>query len=94
MGFNKGRKKTGGRRRGTPNKSTKHLRACISDIIESELESFSEKLNQLDPKQRVDTIIKLLPYVMSKIPLEEEEESDKRHFTIEVLKSAKANLKA
>lgn len=93
MGFNKGRKKTGGRRRGTPNKSTMHLRACISDIIESELESFSEKLNQLDPRQRVDTIIKLLPCVISKIPIEEEE-SDKRHFTIEVLKSAKANLKA
>ena len=60
-------KKHGGRKKGTPNKLTKELRSVLKDVIYNELENIEERLDQLEPKQRVELVIKLMPYVFPKM---------------------------
>jgi len=55
-------KKHGGREKGTPNKLTKDLRNILKDIIYNELELLNEKLDELESKERIELVIKLLPY--------------------------------
>jgi hypothetical protein len=60
-------KKYGGREKGTPNKLTKDLRNILKDIIYNELELLNEKLEKLDSKERIELVIKLLPYTLPKV---------------------------
>ena len=60
-------KKTGGRVAGTPNKVTTELRKTLKGIIASELESLPGTLGELPPRERLDLLIKLLPFAMPKI---------------------------
>lgn len=60
-------KKFGGREKGTPNKLTKELRTILKNLIFSELETLDEKMNQLEPKERIEILIKLIPYALPKI---------------------------
>jgi hypothetical protein len=60
-------KKFGGRKKGTPNKLTKELRVLLKDIIFNELCFLEERMEPLEPKERIELIIKLIPYVLPKI---------------------------
>lgn len=59
--------KYGGRQKGTPNKLTKELRSVLKDILYQELEQIQEHLETLSPKDRVDLVIKLIPYILPKV---------------------------
>ena len=59
--------KHGGRKKGTSNKLTKELRTVLKDVIYYELENIEERLDQLESKQRIEMIIKLMPYVFPKL---------------------------
>ena len=63
-------KKTGGRQAGTPNKLTKELRSVLKDVLHAELETLPKHLNKLTPKERVDAVIKLAPFVLPKVQQE------------------------
>ena len=55
--------KYGGREKGTPNRLTKELRTVLKDIVYRELETIELRLDELDPKERIELTIKLMPYV-------------------------------
>lgn len=74
--------KFGGRQSGTPNKVTTEIRDTLVDIVEKELLNLPAYLNTLDNRQRIETIIKLLPYVTPKLKETEIIEEDKDRFTI------------
>jgi hypothetical protein len=59
-------RKYGGRISGTPNRITKDVRQVLIDILNRELETLNVNLLNLTPKDRIDVIIKLLPYVIPK----------------------------
>lgn len=59
--------KTGGRVAGSVNKTTRELRDIIRKIIERELEGVGDKINKLKDRDRVDFLLKLLPYVVPKM---------------------------
>ena len=59
--------KYGGRQKGTPNRMTKELRVLLKDIIYQELEEVQERFSLLEPKQRIELIIKLMPYILPKV---------------------------
>lgn len=59
--------KTGGRLKGTPNKLTKEIRVVLKKIMAEELKSIPEILNSLEPRERLELLIKLMPYVLPKI---------------------------
>ena len=60
-------KKFGGRQKGTPNRLTKELRTILKDLIYEELETLQGRLNQLETRDRLEVIIKLLPYALPKV---------------------------
>ena len=64
---NNTRKKYGGRQKGTPNKLTKELRSVLKDILYQELEQIKERLDALKPKEMIELLIKLMPYVLPKV---------------------------
>ena len=47
--------------------TTKGLHGRLKDIVQKEMERLPELLEQLEPKERVRTILALLPYVTPKI---------------------------
>ncbi|MDA7708448.1 hypothetical protein N8806_04315 [Flavobacteriaceae bacterium] len=59
--------KYGGRQKGTPNRMTKELRVLLKDILYQELGQLQERLELLEPKQRIELIIKLTPYILPKV---------------------------
>ena len=60
------RVKHGGRQKGTPNRLTKELRTVLKDVIYNELENIEDRLDQLEAKQRIELMIKLMSYVFLK----------------------------
>jgi hypothetical protein len=59
--------KTGGRTAGTPNKVSGELRNTLKAIVASELESLPQTLGELPPRERLELVIKLLPFCMPKV---------------------------
>ena len=69
MAFEKGRKKTGGRQKGTPNKAPTPVKSIITNILTEYSNSGQMKkdFDKLDPKDRMAIAEKLSQYVMPKI---------------------------
>lgn len=60
-------KKYGGRQKGTPNRLTKELRTTLKNIMYLELAELQDSLNKLSPKERLEVLIKIMPYVLPKV---------------------------
>jgi hypothetical protein len=60
-------KKTGGRTSGTPNKVTSELRKTLKGIIAAELDALPQTLVDLPARERLDLVIKLLPFCLPKV---------------------------
>lgn len=57
-------KKTGGRKKGSLNKVTRDTRELLKEILTGELENVHDTLKQAEPKDRLQFIIKILPYTI------------------------------
>ena len=66
MGRLKGRKKTGGRQKGTPNKNAALIRTFCEYAVDSGFEKFKNEFNKLEGRQYVDTFLKLSKIVTDK----------------------------
>lgn len=66
MANNTGRK-FGGREAGTPNRLTKELRDALKNILHHELELLPNHFSKLEAKDRLDMLVKLLPFVLPKV---------------------------
>jgi len=64
--FLKGNKE-GGRPKGSKNKALTELRELVNDLIEMNWETIQEDIDQLDPSERVNVIIKLLEFSIPKL---------------------------
>ena len=85
------RKKTGGRKAGTPNKVTKAVRESLKDAITGYLNGMNEKGFSLaqdlyaieEPAGRLAMIAKFLPYVAPKLQSISFNSDDTRNLTVE-----------
>lgn len=59
--------KYGGREAGTPNRLTKELRAALKNILHQEIELLPDHFNKLEPKDRLEFLVKLLPFALPKV---------------------------
>jgi hypothetical protein len=59
--------KTGGRQAGTPNKLTTEVRQTLKDILNREIERIPAHLESLPPKERLEFVYKMAPYVLPKV---------------------------
>jgi len=46
---------------------TRNLREILKEIIQKEIEMLPEQLNQLEPRDRLNLTIKLMPFVFPKV---------------------------
>lgn len=68
--FPKGKPKTGGKEKGTPNKKTMVLETFCQDIIEGGIDRFNKAMNELaedKPEKYIDAYLSLLEYVKPKL---------------------------
>lgn len=67
MPFEKGKPKTGGRAKGTPNTVTRDLHELIREVVESSAEQMKQDLAAMEPRDRVNALIKLAEFVAPKL---------------------------
>jgi hypothetical protein len=80
--------KSGGRTIGSKNLIANPIREVLKEALNSELVNLQSYLNELETKDKLDTIIKLLPFCVSKLATEvlmNEELPTRFEFDIEVL---------
>ena len=58
--------KTGGRQKGTSNKVTQDVRALLKEVVSKELSEVDKLLKDVEPRDRLEFIIRLLPYTLPK----------------------------
>ena len=61
-----GRGRLGGRAKGTPNKTTSSMRDWLQDLFNKNKRQIKRDLEALDPKSRLETLAKFLPYLIPK----------------------------
>jgi hypothetical protein len=59
-------KKYGGRESGTPNKLTSEARQVLKQAIQKEMSLIENHFNLLEPKDRLEILVKLLPFILPK----------------------------
>lgn len=62
----KGTPKTGGRKKGTPNKTTKAVKTFLTDLIASNKNQIKKDLKTVEPKDRLLILEKFMQYVVPK----------------------------
>lgn len=67
VGRKKGTEKTGGRKKGTPNRISGTVKEWITSIIDTNRNQFKNDLELLEPGERVRVISNLLQYVTPKM---------------------------
>ncbi len=63
-GRKKGTAKSGGRTKGTPNKTTQEIKECIIHLLDKNIELLQNDIEKLEPKDRIQVIDKLLKFVL------------------------------
>ncbi len=61
-----GTPKTGGRKKGTPNKTTAELRSWLTRLLKQQKRTIINDLAALEPKDRLQMLEKLMQYVIPK----------------------------
>ena len=63
-------KKFGGRPLGAKGKISEAMRQTLSDVLQGEIEGLKERFESLFDLQRIELLIKLLPYAVPKLATE------------------------
>lgn len=87
-GRKKGTAKTGGRKKGSPNKITKAVKECITNMLTEYTNSntFLEDFATLEPKERLMIAEKLMNYIVPKMQSVAVEDSNKnKNSTVDLL---------
>ena len=74
------RVKTGGRKKGTPNKISSQVKEKLSQIIDETIDSLD--ISQMRPSEKIKLIQIGLQYIIPKSHIEEQEE---QKFTVEII---------
>jgi hypothetical protein len=56
-----------GRPKGVPNKLTKELRQSLKDVVSGHIEQIGQDLDKLEPRERLELLIKILQYILPKV---------------------------
>ena len=59
--------KFGGRKKGTPNKTTSELREYFNLLLNDNLEQLKIDIKELDPKERINVMLKISEFIIPKL---------------------------
>ena len=85
----KKRPKTGGRKKGTPNRTTAQMKEWVANFVNENFDGLQKDLEALKPQDRLEVIIKLLPYV---IPKQKETQLSMNEETMIAMKESIENI--
>lgn len=77
----KGGSKTGGRKKGTPNKVNRDMKEWILDVLNASQDAFLVNLKQTEPKDFCKVFLSLMGYVMPKMVAVSAEEMIKAEYS-------------
>lgn len=80
MGRLKGCAKTGGRKKGTPNKANRDMKEWVLDVLNASQDTFVQNLAQTEPKDFCKVFLSLMGYVMPKMVAVSAEEMYKAEY--------------
>ena len=83
--------KTGGRQKGTLNKTTINLKNTIQLIVERSFETIEDDLQSMDARDKVGFILKLIPYL---IPTQKEQRISFENLSEEEIDALISRLKS
>lgn len=90
--------KTGGRKRGTKNRLTGTIKEMLHLAVKNEIELLPTLISQLEPKDKFDAILKILPYILPKaevIPQKAQTMKEKHSYITSILnKNIEAQIRA
>ncbi len=66
MARRKGTPKTGGREKGTPNKTSAQVKELITDLLQDNAEQIRQDFAQLTPAERIKAVGQLAAYIVPK----------------------------
>ena len=92
MPYKKGHKKTGGRQKGTKNKSTEAVRNFIAKFFELAEDEVEELYSQLKPKEKIDAIGKLADFELPRKARTENENKLPQSITINMIPASPERL--
>lgn len=67
MPFEKGKSKTGGRVKGSKNKSTSKVRDAYTKLLEDNLDQITKDFKELEPRDRIKMFLDLSKYVIPQL---------------------------
>lgn len=73
--FKKGKPKTGGRAKGTPNKTTEQLRSMVMDFVSDNMANIQKDFDQLQPRERIKVISDMMKFVLPTLRAMEKHEA-------------------
>lgn len=88
MPFKKNNTLGRGRPKNSGNKSTAETKTLLHNIVGNQLDEVENLLSKLEPKEKLDAIIKLLPYILprqSEIAIESKEEQGFKPITVNLI---------
>ena len=97
MGFKEGHEKKGGRKKGTPNKTTNTIREAFTKLVEDNLENMTDWLTKVadqNPKEALTIINQMAEYTTPKLArVENKIETDEEinEVKIEIVKRSDKN---
>ena len=77
----KGGNKTGGRKKGTPNKVNRDMKEWVLDVLNASQDAFVQNLAQTEPKDFCKVFLSLMGYVMPKMVAVSAEEMLKAEYS-------------
>ena len=80
------RQKTGGRTKGTVNKTTKEIRVHYQNLVSENIEQLSDDLESLEPLQRIKMILELSKFVVPTLRSTELSTRGEKDFTPVVIR--------
>ena len=69
-----------GRKKGTPDRLTKEVRTVLKELVFDEISQAQYHFEKLDPKKRIELLIKLMPYVCPKIQTASHSQNEPMNF--------------
>ena len=88
-----GLNKTGGRKKGTPNKATQNFREALQGMNVDLPTQICELLPQLHQEKRVDVLLRLLPYAYPHLrPSDQTSNTDNPNSFVEFIRQLEADV--
>ena len=87
MPFKKGKPKTGGKKKGTPNKATSSIREKFSQLLDGySIDLMTKDLKSVEPAERLRIVSGLAEFIIPKMNRTEVKNDDGNQITLKIIR--------